>query len=78
MRHFFAEYTASRGVNKEPISLDAERRRRPRRPVSGEPVGVGVPVCRVSGVSIDDDEGGLYNFDDMQVVRECRDHYTPF
>jgi hypothetical protein len=38
----------------------------------------GIPVCRVCGAPVDNDEGGLYNLDDMQMRRECRDHYCPF
>lgn len=78
MRQFFAEYIPPQRERKEPISLDAERRRRrPRRPAPGEPIA-GVPTCKVCGAPIDDDEGGLYNIDDMRDVRECRAHYCPF
>jgi uncharacterized CHY-type Zn-finger protein len=37
-----------------------------------------VPHCRICGAPIDDDEGGLYNLDDMRDRGECRDHYCPF
>jgi hypothetical protein len=78
VQHLFAEYTAPRGGGKEPISLDAERRRRRRRwPAPGAP-DVPVPACHVCGAPIDDDEGGLYNLDDMRERRECRDHCCPF
>ena len=35
-------------------------------------------ACRVCGALVNDDEGGLYNLDDMQMRRECRGHYVPF
>lgn len=37
-----------------------------------------VPRCRVCGAPVDDDDDGLYNLDDMQRVRECEEHYSPF
>ncbi len=37
-----------------------------------------VRKCKICGAAIDDDDSGLYTLADMQVVRESRDHSTPF
>lgn len=37
-----------------------------------------VPRCKVCGALIDDDDNGLFNLDDMMIVRQCNLHYTPF
>lgn len=37
-----------------------------------------VPRCKVCGAAIEDDDGGLFDLSDMQKVRECALHYTPF
>ena len=37
-----------------------------------------VPRCKVCGAPVDDDDSGLFNLADMQKVRECALHYTPF
>lgn len=36
------------------------------------------PRCKICGAAVDDDDNRLYNLDDMQAVRECALHYTPF
>ncbi len=36
-----------------------------------------VPHCIVCGRPVDDD-GGLFNLADMQMRRQCADHYAPF
>ncbi len=36
-----------------------------------------VPVCTVCGRLVDDD-GGLFNLADMQLRRQCAEHYCPF
>jgi len=35
------------------------------------------PRCQVCGRPVDDD-GGLFNLKDMQVRRQCAEHYCPF
>jgi hypothetical protein len=37
-----------------------------------------VPRCQVCGAPVDNDDDGLYNLTDMQMVRQCHLHYTPF
>jgi len=36
-----------------------------------------VPSCEVCGRPVDDD-GGLFNLADMQLRRQCAEHYVPF
>ncbi len=36
------------------------------------------PRCKICGAAVDDDDGGLYNLKDMQVRRQCAEHYCPF
>jgi hypothetical protein len=38
----------------------------------------GVPRCTVCGATVDDDDNGLYNLEEMQRVRECALHHAPF
>lgn len=37
-----------------------------------------VPRCKVCGAPVDDDDGGLYNLQDMRQMRQCARHYIPF
>jgi len=36
-----------------------------------------VPRCLICGRPVDDD-GGLFNLQDMQTRRQCAEHYCPF
>lgn len=36
-----------------------------------------VPCCQVCGRPVDDD-GGCFNLQDMQLRRQCEQHYCPF
>ncbi len=36
-----------------------------------------VPRCLICGRTVDDD-GGLFNLADMQLRRQCAEHYCPF
>jgi len=64
--------------------LRAQRRtvevRRPVRealPRELEMLSRPAPRCQVCGCLVDDD-GGLFNLQDMQLRRQCAEHYCPF
>lgn len=60
------------------IAAYLHRQRRARALLRQHEERHGPPRCKVCGAVVDDDEGGLYNLEDMRVVRECRAHYVPF
>ncbi len=57
----------------------AERRRPMREsiPLELEVTVCPAPRCLVCGSPVDDD-GGIFNLADMQLRRQCAEHYFPF
>ncbi len=57
----------------------AERRRQAREsiPLELEVTFFPAPRCLICGRTVDDD-GGLFNLADMQLRRQCEQHYCPF
>lgn len=58
-------------------TIEVRRPRAEALPLELEMTSHPAPRCQVCGRAVDDD-GGLFNLQDMQLRRQCAEHYCPF